>query len=373
MPRTAEKTAPRTTGNTTGRTAGRTSGKTTDETSGRSNGKPPEKTAGKPAGRTAGRAAPRDGGTSARPADVLAAGCLCWRRAGTGVEVLLIHRPRYDDWSFPKGKQDAGETLPETAHREVGEEIGLLPRLGVPLPTIRYGVKDGVKDVRYWAAEFGPGARPVPDGREVDEVRWTDPKTAARMLTNPSDLEPLAALVDLHAHGDLATRPAIVVRHAKAKPRSSWSRAEGDRPLAATGKRQALAVTRLLRAWSPERIVTSPWLRCLSTVVPYARKAGVTVRERPQLTEASHKRHPKKAAAVVQTLFDKDVPAALCTHRPVLPTVLKVLARHMPPELAEQLPAKDPYLSPGEMIVLQISRRHRRRVVSVELVKPFDD
>lgn len=323
--------------------------------------------------KTAARTASKTTERTTRPADVLAAGCLCWRRAGSGVEVLLIHRPRYDDWSFPKGKQDAGETLPETAHREVGEEIGLVPRLGVPLPTIRYGVKDGTKDVHYWAAEFGPGARPEPDGREVDEVRWVDPEEAHGMLSNSSDRAPLAALVDLHERGDLATRPAIVVRHAKAKPRSAWSRAEGDRPLAATGKRQALAVTRLLRAWSPERIVTSPWLRCLSTVVPYARKAGVTVRERPQLTEASHKRHPKKAAAVVQSLFDKDVPAALCTHRPVLPTVLKVLARHMGPELAEQLPAKDPYLSPGEMIVLQISRRHRRRVVSVELVKPFDD
>jgi 8-oxo-dGTP pyrophosphatase MutT (NUDIX family)/phosphohistidine phosphatase SixA len=333
--------------------------KTAQKSTEKSTEKTAEKSSEKPTGRGS--------------ADVLAAGCLCWRRAGDGVEVLLIHRPRYDDWSFPKGKQDAGETLPETAYREVQEEIGLLARLGVPLPTIRYEVKDGVKDVHYWAAEFGPGARPTPDGREVDEVRWVSPDEARRMLTNRSDREPLAALVELHGRGDLATRPAIVVRHAKAKPRSAWSRAEGDRPLAATGKRQALAVTRLLQVWSPERVITSPWLRCLSTVVPYARKAGVKVRERPQLTEAAHKRHPRRAAAVVETMFDKDAPVALCTHRPVLPTVLKVLARHMPHELAGQLPAKDPYLSPGEMIVLQVARRDRRRVVSVELVKPYDD
>jgi 8-oxo-dGTP diphosphatase len=311
--------------------------------------------------------------TATHQPDVLAAGCLCWRRAGNGLEVLVIHRPRYDDWSFPKGKQDDGETLPETAYREVREEIGLLPRLGVPLPTIRYEVEVGLKAVHYWAAEFGPGARPEPDGREVDELRWVGPDEACRMLSNAADREPLARLVELHGRGDLATRPAIVVRHAKAKPRSSWSRAEGDRPLAATGRRQALAVTRLLQVWSPERILTSPWLRCLSTVVPYARKAGVKVRERPQLTEASHKRHPKRAATVVQTIFDKEAPVALCTHRPVLPTVLRVLTRYMDDELARRLPAKDPYLTPGEMIVLQISRRHRRRVVSVELVKPFDD
>lgn len=312
-------------------------------------------------------------GPDGPPADVLAAGCLCWRRAGEGLEVLLVHRPRYDDWSFPKGKQDDGETLPETACREVREEVGLLPRLGVPLPAIRYPVGDSVKDVLYWAAEFGPGARPAPDGKEVDEVRWVDPDAARGMLGNRSDTAPLDRLVALHGAGDLATRPAIVVRHAKAKPRSSWSRAEGDRPLAATGKRQALAVTRLLQAWSPERVLTSPWLRCLSTVVPYARKAGVKVRERPQLTEAAHRRHPRKAAAVVQTVLDKDAPVALCTHRPVLPTALSVLARQMDPRLAAQLPQKDPWLSPGELLVLQVSRRHRRRVVSVELVKPFDD
>ncbi|MDO5617428.1 NUDIX hydrolase [Kocuria sp.] len=306
-------------------------------------------------------------------ADIRAAGCLCWRpTADGGIEVLVIHRPRYDDWSWPKGKLDDQETLPEAAHREVHEEVGLKVRLGIPLAITEYQVKGGLKHVYYWSAELPAFTKGRADGKEVDELRWVSPEQAGRMLTNTTDVEPLQRLIQLRDAGDLAVRAVLLVRHAKAKPRSSWSRAEGDRPLAATGKRQALAVTRLLAVWSPERVVSSPWLRCLSTVTPYAKTAGLKVKERPALTEAAHKRSPRKAAAVVETLFDKDKSAALCTHRPVLPTALKVLANHLPSTLSSMLPQEDPYLAPGEMIVLQVSRRHRRRAVSMEIVKPFD-
>lgn len=305
---------------------------------------------------------------------VRAAGCLCWRSDGrSGLELLIIHRPRYDDWSWPKGKQEDQETLPETAHREVLEEVGLDVRLGVPLPAIRYRAKSAEKHVHYWSAEIGPQDRPEADGHEVDRLEWVSPERARELLSNRSGLEPLERLVELHAAGDLSVRPVIIVRHAKAKPRSSWSRPEGDRPLAATGKRQAMAVTRLLEVWSPKRVVSSPWLRCLSTVTPYARAAGLKLKEKPQLTEAAHKRRPAKAGAVVESLFDKEPSAALCTHRPVLPTVLRVLRGRLDPQLRSILPEEDPYLAPGEMIVLQVSRKHRRRVVTVEIVKPFDD
>ncbi|NHU84720.1 NUDIX hydrolase [Kocuria sp. JC486] len=304
--------------------------------------------------------------------EVRAAGCLCWRPGAGGIELLVIHRPRYDDWSWPKGKLDDDETLPEAAHREVREEVNLDVRLGVPLPTTEYQVKAGRKHVYYWSAEVPPYVEPRPDGKEVDQLRWVSPEEAARLLTNETDRIPLRRLVELHQAGDLAVRPVIVVRHAKAKPRSSWSRAEGDRPLAATGKRQALAVTQLLKVWSPQRVISSPWLRCLSTVTPYAKTAGLKVKERPALTEAAHKRSPKKASAVVETLFDKDKPVALCTHRPVLPTALGVLRGHLPSNLRKMLPTEDPYLVPGEMLVLQVSRRHRQRAVSLEIVKPFE-
>lgn len=305
--------------------------------------------------------------------DIHAAGCLCWRRSAGELQVLVIHRPRYDDWSWPKGKQDDGETLPETAVRELREEVGLSVRLGVPLPAIRYQVKDQWKLVKYWAAEISPSVEAKPDRNEVDELRWVSAERARSMLTNDDDREPLDELVRLYRDGTLATRPVIVVRHAKAKPRSSWQRAEGDRPLAATGKRQALAVTRLLAAWQPRRVHTSPWLRCMSTVIPFAKKYNAKVKERSQLTEASHKRSPKKAAGVVEQLFDTEHPVVLCTHRPVLPTVFKVLSRHMPGSMGDQLPDSDPYLSPGEMVVLQMPRNKKSKAVSCEIITPFDD
>ncbi|MEX5266410.1 MULTISPECIES: NUDIX hydrolase [Kocuria] len=306
--------------------------------------------------------------------DILAAGCVCWRVVDGELQVLVIHRPRYDDWSWPKGKQDDGETLPETAVRELREETGLHITLGVHLADTEYTVRGHDKLVRYWAAEVSPFAHTSPEDDEVDRMSWLPVARARSILTNEDDTAPLDELARLYARASLATRPVIVIRHAKAKPRSSWQRAEGDRPLAATGKRQALAVTRLLAAWQPKRVVTSPWLRCISTVVPYAKKYGIKVKERSQLTEAAHKRHPKRAAQVTEQLFDTERPVVLCTHRPVLPTVLKVLAKHLPPALAAQLPDADPYLSPGQMIVLHMPRASQSaRAVGFEIISPFDD
>ncbi|MFF2031853.1 NUDIX domain-containing protein [Arthrobacter sp. NPDC058192] len=306
---------------------------------------------------------------------VTAAGAIPWRLNSANkdeLEVLLIHRPRYDDWSWPKGKIDPGETIPECAVREVEEEIGLAAPLGIPLPPIHYHVAAGLKVVHYWAVDVD-GAALLPDGREVDSVMWCAPEKAARLLSNPGDVEPLQHLADAHARGELETWPLLVVRHAKAKPRSSWTKAEGDRPLAATGIRQAQAVGRLLRAWKPVRIVSSPWLRCVATIAPYAKAAEVKVKLNESLTEHRHNRSPHKTAAVVEGLFDKQRAVALCTHRPALPTVLKQLAKHMSARLRDELPDSDPFLAPGEMIVCHVARGGKKKVVAVERFRPFDD
>jgi 8-oxo-dGTP pyrophosphatase MutT (NUDIX family)/phosphohistidine phosphatase SixA len=306
------------------------------------------------------------------PVAVTAAGALPWRLNKDQLEVLLIHRPRYDDWSWPKGKIDAGETVPECAVREVREEIGLSASLGIPLPPIHYHVASGLKVVYYWAVRIN-GDKLVPDGKEVDSVMWCAPEKAARLLSNPSDVAPLEYLQDAHERGELNTWPLLVLRHAKAKPRSSWSKAEGERPLAATGNRQAKAVGRLLQAWKPARVVTSPWLRCVATVAPYAKAAGAKVKLAEALTEHRHQRNPKKTAAVVAALFDKQRPVVVCTHRPALPTVFGQLTNHMPQSLAALLPAQEPYLSPGEIVVCHVAPGAGSRIVAVEQFKPFDD
>ncbi|GAA2172412.1 NUDIX hydrolase [Arthrobacter parietis] len=309
---------------------------------------------------------------SKKGAAVVAAGALCWRRRSGALEVLLIHRPRYDDWSWPKGKIDAGETTPECAVREVREEIGITVQLGIPLPTIEYPVASGLKVVHYWAAKVDTAA-PQPDGKEVDDFLWCSPERAAELLSNPSDREPLNALVEAFAEDRLATWPLIIVRHAKAKPRSSWTRAEGERPLAASGRRQAQAVSRLLEAWSPERIVSSPWDRCVQTIMPYVKRSDAKLKLVDAITERDAARKPGRASNTVEKLFDRRVPVAVCSHRPVLPLLFDVLRGHMPSQLGELLPASDPYLAPGEAIICQVNCRKAGKVVSVEQFRAYDD
>jgi 8-oxo-dGTP diphosphatase len=121
-------------------------------------------------------------------AEVKASGGVVWRRGDRGIEVALVHRPRYDDWSFPKGKLDKGETWEDGALREVEEEIGLRCRLGHELPHTSYRDNKGrAKVVRYWMMEPLDGEF-VPS-EEVDEVRWLSPADADRLLTYEHDRE----------------------------------------------------------------------------------------------------------------------------------------------------------------------------------------
>lgn len=331
-----------------------------------------------------------DDGTDA---EILAAGALCWRLHRGVLEVLLIHRPRYDDWSFPKGKIDAGETIPECAVREVAEEIGLKVRLGMPLPITRYEVvkpaKSGKKDagsggrqrpersrskeVWYWAAEVREGTARH-DGEETDEVRWVAVEEAREMLTNRGDVAPLDELLRLHEAHMLRTTPFIVLRHAKAKPRSSWSRAESERPLAATGKRQAKAVERLLTAWRPRHLESSPWKRCAETVAPYVKRHRHRIRYRKSLTEKRAREHPKKARNRTRKSLELLQPACLCTHRPVLPLVLDRLRLWVRQDaLLEALPGSDPYLKPGAVVVAQQALDRGGEIVALEVYEPFED
>jgi 8-oxo-dGTP diphosphatase len=306
---------------------------------------------------------------------VYAAGAIPWRVRQGVLEVLLIHRPRYDDWSWPKGKLDRGETMPECAVREVREEVGIEGRLGIPLPATSYRVTAGLKLVHYWALKVPKSAVARPDGSEVDITHWCEVEEAAALLSNPTDVLPLRWLAEAYRRGELDTRPIILLRHAKAKPRASWTKAEGDRTLAASGVRQAAAVGRLLMVWRPERVVTSPWRRCVDTVRPYlsAARGQVKVKVNDKLTEASHSRRPEKAAAIVPGLFDKRKSAVICTHRPVLPTLLSEFAARCEPGVESELPAEDPYLAPGEMLVFHVAVDGPARVVAAEQLKPFDD
>ena len=119
------------------------------------------------------------------PADVRAAGGVVRRSSPDGVRVAVVHRPRHDDWSFPKGKLQAGESFEQAALREVEEEVGVRARLGQELEPARYDVAAGRKLVRYWVMDAESGTFTPSD--EVDEVRWLSPADAEELLSHPHD------------------------------------------------------------------------------------------------------------------------------------------------------------------------------------------
>lgn len=313
---------------------------------------------------------------------VEAAGALVWRLRQGRLQVVLVHRPRYNDWSWPKGKLDPGESLPAAAVREVSEETGYDVVLGIPLPSLEYPLADGrVKRVTYWAAQIAgrPDAAalvarpPVPRAStaEIDRTRWLDVEAAATKLTNVLDCEPLNALVDAHARGRLVTRAVVVARHGKARRRSTWTGTELDRPLTAVGVLQSAALVPVLSAFGVTDIVTSHWARCLSTVQPYAEATAILPRESAHLTEAGHESSPQRVEAEVDSLLRSGRDVVVCTHRPVLPTVLRVLASHATHAVEAALPAEDPYLRPGAVLVTHVAHNERGpRVVATETHRP---
>jgi len=314
---------------------------------------------------------------SKRPAVVVAAGALVWRERKGRLEVLVIHRPRYDDWSWPKGKLDAGETVPVAAVREVAEETGLHVALGVALPMLRYQVSGGrTKEVYYWAARVlepdSPAhvARPhvSPSADEVDDMRWMRASEAAERLTRKSDRKPLKALVALHESGTLDTTAVAVVRHARSRSRSAWKGADAERPLTQVGRAQADGLTPVLSAYGIAAVVTSPWERCAATVAPYAKASGLVPEPVEALTEDAHHAKPKGARQVAKTAYTGPGAIALCTHRPVIPTVLEVLDGYAPGWVRRVRPRKDPYLRPASIAVAHVHHgKEGPRVVGFEV------
>jgi 8-oxo-dGTP pyrophosphatase MutT (NUDIX family)/phosphohistidine phosphatase SixA len=255
--------------------------------------------------------------TTSSPGDVLAAGAVVLRKG----RVLLVHRPAYDDWSFPKGKLDRGEHAAVAAVREVHEETGVRVRLGVPLARHSYPSGGRTKVVDYWVGRVlgDPDVSGYQVNDEIDDVAWVPLDKARGKLSYPRDGDTLREALVLGKK----TRALMVLRHGEARTRKSWNDDDRLRPLVAEGHAQAQAVVPLLAAYGASRIVTSSSLRCVDTVRPYAERSGRPMTRADGLSEEDATR--RSVRAYVEDLVDSRENAVLCTHRPVLAAVYDCL------------------------------------------------
>lgn len=247
--------------------------------------------------------------------EVRAAGGVVRRRVDGQVLTVLVHRPRYDDWTFPKGKLLEGESYEEAALREVLEETGLECRIDAELPPLQYIDQDGrPKVVRYWSMEALDGGDLHPTD-EVDEARWFTLAEARKMLSYDRDREVLDALT---AHD----APVYLVRHAKAGDRSKWSGDDRSRPLSKAGHRQAQGLVQVLSGRIIERILSSPTIRCVETLKPLADQRGLPIEPRDDLLEGA-------PLSGLLALLDelRSTPSVACGHGDLIPAVIEHFER----------------------------------------------
>lgn len=249
---------------------------------------------------------------------VLAAGGVLWRSDGdtSPLEVAVIHRPRYDDWSLPKGKVDAGETEPVTAVREIAEETGYSTHLGRRLATVSYPVEQGVKKVQYWAArrldgEFAPND-------EVDELKWLPIPEAVKHLGYPHDRKVLRSFTKYPAD----TQTLVIVRHGTAGSKSRFKGDDRARPLDKHGRAQAESLVGQLLAFGADTLHAADRARCIQTLEPLADELGVGIQPEPLLTEEAYAENRKATRRRLLEIAAAGGTQVICTQGKVIPDLV---------------------------------------------------
>ena len=259
---------------------------------------------------------------------IQAAGGVVWRvgdaSGGAAVEVAIIHRPRYDDWSIPKGKLAPGESHLEGAIREVHEETGYRVQPGRSLGEVRYLKESGgaprEKVVHYWAMRAIGGA--FSPNREVDEMRWLSVDDARETVTRGNDRD----ILERFAQRPAMTGSVLLVRHASAGSRAKWNGDDRLRPLDEGGEEQAEELVRLLSRFEVDAILSANYLRCAETVRPLSESIGVAATEDPLLGEDGFSGNEPAAVQLIRKLGRPGSAAVACSQAGVIDELVDRLA-----------------------------------------------
>lgn len=338
------------------------------------------------------------------------------------IELCLVYRPKYDDWSWPKGKNEPNESHRHTAVREVGEETGYSVTLGPHIAKIEYPLEregkkssknsssnnsqnrnsqpEVIKRIHYWmmrlidkptAAKRLPAFGPIKPAKptEIGNVLWLTPSQARKKLTHDSDREVLDAFLEkLHA-GKAEYSTLLLVRHGKAESRKTWQGSEATRPITPLGAAASYVLGRELACYAPNKIISSPWKRCVETVAAFAHDSSLQIEQVAELTEDHHEKQPKSTLSVlineIQNLecnaqntsktsnaSTTNNATVICLHRPVIGTFFDYLREITKPRAHKRiLSQKSPYMPTGSAIVLHIiSTPKGARIIDIEKVLP---
>ncbi|MBF8252396.1 MAG: 8-oxo-dGTP diphosphatase [Actinobacteria bacterium] len=253
---------------------------------------------------------------------IYAAGAVLWRfGAKKRVEIALIHRPRYGDWSLPKGKLDANETMIGCAYREVMEETGHAAIFGPEIGDATYVVDGVTKLVKYWSAQAVGEPTGKPNPTEIDQILWLSPAEARKKLTLDDD----RSIVDFFLEFGTGTTALVLLRHAKAIKREDWDGDDGDRPLGNVGQLQAKRLLSKYLPYAIKEVHSSDAMRCIETIEPMTRALQMHPIFSTDLSEYRFAKDKEVALDYAQDLMLRNQSAIICSHNPILPKVLKKL------------------------------------------------
>jgi 8-oxo-(d)GTP phosphatase len=259
--------------------------------------------------------------STGRRVSTLAAGGVVWRPDGADLLIALVHRPRYDDWTLPKGKPDPNEQLLLTAVREVGEETGARVAVGRRLAPIEYQLSgDDRKQVTHWAMRY-LGGEHQPSG-EVDRIAWLTVAEATQRLTYPIDRVVVADFARFPSN----TRTVLLLRHARAGKRTQFEGDDRLRPLDKIGRRQARESVELLASFQPERILSANRRRCEQSVAPLASRLDLPVQSAPEFADEVYLAEPARTVESLHALTERYASTVICSQGSTIPGLLDDLA-----------------------------------------------